>query len=151
MKKRKKDIITAIIACLIAIIYVVYNTIGVALEQKDIMHFMCTTIVVPALILICYGVLAGKGKTLIQSLPQISVVSLIVFIISCLSMYYMYHTGVIFDMLQNTVTSGNVVLNINDSITLGTIVQQALIFLVCACIGCGVGNKTSAILEKVRY
>lgn len=150
MKKNKKDIISGIVVCLIAVVYVVYNTMGVSLAQKDIMHFMCTTIVVPALILLCYGILVGKDKTLFQSLPQIIVVSLIVFISSCLSMYYMYHTGVIFNMLQNTVTSGDVVLNINDSITLGTIVQQALIFLVCTCIGSGVGNKASVILKKVK-
>lgn len=149
-KNNKKELITGVLACLIAGVYIIYNTIGIRLAQKDIMHFMCTTIIVPALILIVYGMVVGKGKTLLQSLPQISMVSLIVFIASCFSMYYMYHTGVIFEMLQNTTTSGDVVLNINDSITLGTIVQQALIFLVCACIGSGVANKVSEILVKIK-
>lgn len=149
-QSKKKTIMFAVAACLLTAIYVVYNTIGVDLGQKTIMHFMTTTIAGPAVILIVYGILVGKGKKLVQVFPQLFGVSLVVFIISCTSMFYMYHTEYIFQMLNNTATNGNIVLNINESITIGTVVQQALIFLVCSCVGSGIGNKAIALLDKVK-
>lgn len=148
--KKKKGFALSIAVCLITIAYIGFSTVGISLEGKDIMHFMFTTIIVPALVLLCYGIIVGRKYTLLQSIPQISVTTLIVFAASCLSMVYMYHTGDVFDMLQNTVTADQVVLDINDSITLGTVVQQALIFLVCACVGSGIGSKSAAILSKIK-
>lgn len=150
VKDKKNDLIFGLIASLLTIIYVAYNTIGVDLWKQDIIHFMTTTIVVPAIILIVYGIVVGKGKKLTKVLPSLFAVSLVAFAVSCASMFYMYHTEVIFQMLNNTATSGNIVLNINDSITIGTVVQQALIFLVCACVGSVIGNKSMTLFNKIR-
>lgn len=149
-KNKKKEIILAVVVCMLTVAYVVYNTLGVNLGEKSIMHFMTTTIGGPALILLVYGIITGKNKKLVQVFPQLLTVSLVVFSVSCASMFYMYHTEYIFQMLNNTATSENIVLNINESITVGTIVQQALIFLVCSCIGSGIGNKIIALLNKIK-
>ncbi len=146
----KKGLFLSIVFCLLAIAYVIFNTIGVSLTEKDIMHFMCTTIIVPAVLLLVYGILLGRGSTMIEVLPQISITTLVIFVVSSLSMFYMYNKGYIFDMLKNTITADNVILNINESITLGTVVQQALIFLVCTCLGCGFGSKLGVILSKIK-
>lgn len=148
--RTKRGLFLSAVFCLLAIAYVTFNTIGVSLTEKDIMHFMYTTIIVPAVLLLFYGILLGRKSTMIKVLPQISITTLVIFIASCLSMIYMYRTGYIFDMLENTITADNVVLNINESITLGTIVQQVLIFLVCTCLGCGIGSKTESILNKIK-
>lgn len=150
MKNRKKDIMISVIVAALAIVYILYNTFGVVLAEKDILHFMGTTVVVPAVILIVYGILMGKDNQLSKVMVKASVPVIIVFAMSCVSMLYMYHTGDVFTMLANTVTGENVSLNINESITFGTVIQQALIFAVCVMLGGVIGKKFSGVVERIR-
>lgn len=150
MKDKAKEIILLATVVLVGIGYIAYNTLAVDLTQKDIMYFMSTTMLVPASILLLYGLLAGRNNKILKTVPGIIVVSAVVCAASVGSMYYMYDSGVIMDMLANTSTGEGVVLNINDSITVGTVIQMALILIVSACIGSGIGSKLTGLLKKAR-
>ena len=152
MMKRKSinERIVSIFIGVAALVYMGYSTFGINLAEKDIMYFMYIVLIIPVVIVTVFGIYIGRGKTIIQSLPKLSIVGIAVFIGSCVSMLYMYNTGYVFEMLSNTATESSIVLNINDSVTLGTVIQQGLIFLVCGCIGTLVGNKSSKILQKVK-
>lgn len=145
-----KELLISIIGGLGVVGYIMFNTFAASLAGKDILYFLQITIIVPAIFLVAYGIYVGRKKTFMEALPKISIMTIIIFLASCISMVYLYQGGYVFTMLDNTSTSGNVVLDINSSITMGTVVQQILIFLVCACIGSSIGNKSSLILKKIK-
>lgn len=150
MEGKKKECLWAILISLVGCVYILYQTLGVSVTEKTIIDFLVTTMVVPAVVLIISGVLLGRKNKLMQSLPCLLLVSVLVFGASIFSTAYCYNTEAVFEMLKNTQTANNVVLEINESITFGTVVQQALVCLVCACIGNGIGNKTVGVLKAIR-
>lgn len=150
MEGKKKESLWAILISLAGCAYILYQTLGVSVVEKTIIDFLVITIVVPAVVLIISGALLGRKNKLIKSLPCLLIVSVLVFGVSIFSTVYCYETEMIFEMLKNTRTANNVVLEINDSITFGTVIQQALICLVCAFIGNGIGNKTVGVLKAIR-
>lgn len=150
MKEKSKEIILAIAIAIVGIAYIGYNTLVVDLAQKDIMHFLATTMLVPAIILLAYGLLAGRNHKMIQTVPGILVVAAVVCAASIGSMYYMYDSGLIMNMIANTATGDGIVLDINDSITVGTIVQIALIYIVAACFGSAIGGKLTGLFKKIK-
>ncbi len=150
MENKKKEIVGAIIVSVVGCAYILFQTLGASIAEKTIIDFLVITMAVPAAVLIVCGVLLGRKRKLMQSLPWLLLVSVLIFGASVFSMTYLYHTGYVFDMLQNTQTADNIVLDINDTITFGTVVQQALVCLVCACIGNGIGSKTVGILKAIK-
>lgn len=150
MKDKKKALIGAILVSVLGCAYILLQTFSASVTEKTIIDFLVLTMVVPAIVLVIGGVLLGRQNKLGKSMPYLLLVSLIVFGASVLSMTYLYQTGYVFEMLQNTQTADNIALSINESITMGTVVQQALVCLVCACIGNTIGNKTVGILNKIK-
>lgn len=150
MKSKKKELLWSAMIGLAGVIYILINTFMVSVADKNILDFLVTTMLVPAIALVICGMIMGRKNTLLQALPYLLIVTIALFGASIVSMFYMYHTGYVFEMLNNTKTTGNVMLDINDSITFGTVVQQGLICLVCACVGNGIGSKTAGALSKIR-
>jgi|GEM_PF-4943212 len=149
-KKFNKETLISIIAGSGIIGYIIFNTFFVSLAQKDIMYFLQVTLIIPAIFLIVYGIYVGRNKGFMQALPKIILMTAITFIVSCVSMVYIYKEEYIFTMLDNTATSDSIALSINSSVTLGTVVQQILIFLVCGCIGSQLGHKVPLLFKKVK-
>ncbi len=150
MEGKKKESLWAILVSVVGCAYILFQTLAVSIAEKTIIDFLIVTMVVPAVVLIISGILLGRKNKLMQSLPCLLLVSVIVFGASIFSTVYSYQTGNIFEMLKNTQTANNIVLEINEHITFGTVIQQAMICLACACIGNGIGNKTVGVLKAIR-
>lgn len=149
-KGKNKEMLWAIIVSVIGCAYILFQTLGNTITEKTIIDFLVITMAVPAIVLIISGILLGRKNKLMHSLPCLLIVAAIVFGASIFSMTYLYNTGYVFEMLENTKTTDNIVLEINESITLGTVIQQAMVCMVCACIGNGIGNKTVGILKTIK-
>lgn len=148
--KKKKAILWAVIISVAGCAYILFQTLGVPAEGKTIMDFMGITTIIPIVVLVVSGIILGRENKLKQSWPYLLLVTVVVCGASVFSMTYLYNAGHVFEMLQNTQVSDGVSLNINDKITAGTIVQQAVICLACAFIGNGIGGKTVGILNKIK-
>jgi hypothetical protein len=140
---KKINILFSMIITVLGIIYILSNTFGTIVLKENIIDFLITTIVVPAIVLILCGIIMGRKLPIRNVLITLVPITIIMFGVSVLSMIYIYHTGNIYIMLDNTVTLEGVDLIINDTVTFGTIVQQLLICCVCTYIGVWIGNKTS--------
>ena len=126
MEGKKKETLWAMVVSIAGCAYILFQTLGGAAAEKTIIDFLITTTVVPAVVLVICGLLLGRKNKLMQSLPWLLLVSVIVFAASAFSMTHLYQTGTVFEMLKNTQTADSITLEINETITLGTIVQQAL-------------------------
>ena len=82
MTKRKSinERIVSIFIGIAALVYMGYSTFGINLAEKDIMYFMYIVLIIPVVIVTVFGIYIGRGKTIIQSLPKLSIVGIAVFI-----------------------------------------------------------------------
>lgn len=150
MKKFSKEILWSFIVGIMGGALILFQALGGNLANKTIIDFFVITMIIPAVVLIICGLIIGRKNTLAKILPYFLIVTGIVFGATLFSMIHIYESGAILDMLANTKTSENIVLEINDSITFGTVMQQALVCIVCAWLGTMLGKKIDGILSKVR-
>lgn len=150
MRKKKNQIIVGSITCLAEIGILLAGTLGVSLSEKNIFYFWGLTMLIPALFAVVYGIVISKKNKMSEVIWKIIPVTIILAASACSSMFYMYHGGYISDMVINTKTGNGVVLNVNDSISIGSVIQMILVLFVCALAGSAVGNKLTGMMSKIR-
>lgn len=150
MKKIGKEVLWSLIIGVAGSGLILFQTLAGNLADKTIIDFFVITMIIPAAVLLVSGMLMGRKNKLGKILPYFLVVTAMVFGVTVFSMFHMYESGAIWEMLANTKTSENIVLEINDSVTMGTVMQQVLICVVCTWLGTTMGSKMDGMLSKIR-
>ncbi|MBR6628027.1 MAG: hypothetical protein IKL04_08640 [Lachnospiraceae bacterium] len=150
MKKIGKEVLWSLITGVAGSALILFQTLAGNPAHKTIVDFFVITMIVPVVTLLISGMLMGRKNKLGKILPYFLIVTASVFGVTVFSMFHMYESGAIWEMLANTKTSDNIVLEINNSVTMGTVMQQLLICAVCTWLGTTMGGKMDGMLSKIR-
>ncbi len=104
--------------------------LGTQISEPSLYLFLSLSLVLPALCALVYGWKESQRKK-VEFLP----VTLLFSLCACVYMYFMYHTGAIQTIVENTRAIDGFVLDFNTSMNIGTVIELEVIVFVCAILG----------------